>query len=103
MATVHVTMNNVQGRAITGSTMPVVDSQPTDAATATSSGTSAEVAGIVGAAGKFWQIAVTGGNVWVAFGSNPTAGSGAGHLILDGQTRDFAVTADGEEVAIKDA
>lgn len=103
MSTVHVTLNNVQGRALTSSTMPVVDSQPVDAATATSSASSAEVAGIVGAAGKFWQITVTGGNVWVAFGTNPTAVSGAGHLILDGETRDFAVTAEGEEIAIKDA
>ena len=103
MATVHVTMNNVQGRAITGSTMPVVDSQPTDAATATSSASSAEVAGIVGAIGQFWQVTVSGGDVWVAFGTNPTAASGSGHLVLDGETRDFAVTAVGEEIAIKDA
>lgn len=102
MATVHVTMNNVQGRSITGAFPPVVDSQPTDAATATSSATSAEIAGIVGAIGQFWQVTVTGGNVWIAFGTNPAAGSGSGHLVLDGETREFAVTAAGEEIAIKD-
>ena len=97
MATVHVTVNDAYIRN------PVIASQPADVATATSTGTSAEVTGVVGLATKIWQLTVTGGNIWVAFGSNPTAVSGAGHLILDGETREFSCAYDGEEVAIKDA
>lgn len=97
MATVHVTVNDATLRS------PVINSQPLDVATATSSGSSAEIAGVVGIRDKIWQVTVTGGNVWVAFGSNPTAVSGAGHLVLDGETREFACSGDGEEIAIKDA
>ena len=96
MATVHVTVNDAYIRN------PVIGSQPADVATATSSGSSAEVSGVVGVKDKIWQVTVTGGNIWVAFGSNPTAVSGAGHLVLDGQTREFICATDGEEIAIKD-
>jgi len=97
MATVHVTVNAAYIRN------PVIASVPLGVATATSSASSAEVAGVVGVKDAIWQVTASGGKVWVAFGTNPTAVSGAGHLVLDGQTRDFICAADGEEIAIKDA
>jgi hypothetical protein len=103
MATVHVTMNYVQARALTGATLEVAQSVPEDAATVTSSGSSAEVGGIVGVLNGVWTVTAIGGDVWVAFGTNPTAGADSGHLIPAGSTRDFGVTAAGEEIAIKDA
>lgn len=102
MATVHVTLNNVQALAMTGTTVEVGDSQPIAAKTVESSGTSTEVAGITGHKGQFWEVTATG-NIFVACGANPTAGQNAGHLVLAGQSRSFAVTVDGEEIAIKDA
>ena len=103
MATVHIVLSNVQSRALTGSTMPVADSVPTSVDTMTSTGTSAPSSITAAATGAFWSITATGGNVYAKFGSNPTAVADEGWLILDGQTRDFAVTAASEKVAIKDA
>ena len=104
MATVHITTNSVQGRALTGATMPVIDSIPLDSVTATSSGTDADIAGIVGVVGCFWEVVVTGGNVYVAFGTNPDAGVDPGrHLVLDGERFNAVCLATGEEISIKDA
>ena len=96
MATVHVTVNQAYVRN------PVLASQPDDVATATSSASSAEVSGVVGIKDAIWQVTTTG-NIWVAFGSNPTAASGDGHLVLANTTREFICKNDGEEIAIKDA
>jgi len=95
MATVHVTVNDAYIRN------PVIGSQPLDVATAVNA--DGLVAGVVGVKDKIWQVTVTGGNIWVAFGSGPAVGNGAGHLVLDGQTREFICATDGEEIAIKDA
>ncbi|WP_145201446.1 hypothetical protein [Sphingobium sp. B2] len=51
---------------------------------------------------RFWTI-VPKGDVWVKFGTDPTAASDTGHLVLANQPRSFAVTVAGEKVAIKDA
>jgi len=96
MATVHVTVNQAYIRN------PVIASQPDDAATATSSASSVEVSGVLGIRDAIWQVTTTG-NIWIAFGSNPAAGSGGGHLILANTTREFICKSDGEEIAIKDA
>jgi len=106
MATVHVVLSVVQRRALTGATMPVPDSVPAFAETLTSTGTSAQGA-IQGSPGQFWSVTAQGGKIWVAFGASPTAAVAAagqgGWLVLDGQTRDFAVSAAAEKYAIKDA
>ena len=103
MATVHVVLCKVQGRN-RRTILPVPDSVPLGAKTATSSGSSAEVdVGVKGQPGQFWSVTVTGGNIYARFGANPTAVTDEGWLILDGQTREFAVCAAGEEIAIKDA
>lgn len=103
MATVHVTLSRVKGRASTGSTMPVRDSVELFADTMTSSATSAQSAITAPDLDCFWNVTVTGGNVWVKFGPNPTAGSGAGHLLLGGSYPDFSPITVGEKIAIKDA
>lgn len=99
MATVHVTLGRVGARAETGSTLPILPGAPRAAETLASAGVSAP-AGLVAQAGEVWSLTVTGGDVFVAFGPNPVAASGAGRLLLAGQTRDFAVSAAGEKVAV---
>lgn len=107
MATVHITLGQVTGASVAGESMPVEPSVPLSADTMTSSGTSAQssiTATLSALARKaaFWTVTVTGGNVWAAFGANPTAAADAGQLILDGQTRNFSVSANAEKIAIKD-
>jgi hypothetical protein len=59
--------------------------------------------GVYGAYGSYWIVTASGGDVWVKFGSDPTASEGNDWLILDGQTREFAVDADGQKLAVIDA
>jgi hypothetical protein len=104
MATVHVTLSVVDDRASTGASLPVINSVPVAAQTLASAAASA-VGNVTAskADGLFWSVTAKGGDVWVAFGANPVAASGSGHLILAGQTRDFSVAATGEKIAVKDA
>lgn len=48
------------------------------------------------------RIAVSGGNVWIKFGSNPTAASEDVFLLLDGTVEYFSVL-EGDKVAVIDA
>jgi len=97
MTTVHIALTEP-------STQPVPKSIPKDAETVTTSGTDTDVAGIAGQIGDIWVLTCTGGNVYVAFGDNPTAGvDQLGYLMLDGETREFAVTIANEECSVKDA
>lgn len=105
MSTVHITLNAAQARDANGTGLPIVNSRPLDAETVTSSGASAEVTGIVGQAGKVWQVVSTG-NLHVQFspagGSDTTAGADIGHLVLAGERFDCLCQSDGERVFIKD-
>lgn len=104
MATVHITLNAVQAVSLNGQTIPVVSGVPIDSISTTSSGTDTDVAGILGVKGAIWEVVVTGGNVYVAFGSNPDAGADPGrHLVLDGERFNALCAAEGEEISIKDA
>jgi len=106
MATVQIVLAGATGRSATGATMPVVNSVPVDADTLTSGASSAQADFSAPATGwetLFWSVTVTGGNVYVRFGANPTAVTEEGWLVLDGQTREFAVSAASEKIAIKDA
>lgn len=94
MATVHVTLNSINDRATTGATPDVADSTPIAAETVTSGATGTIEA--TSADNQFWEATVTGGNVFVAFGASPAAGENEGHLVLDGQTRAWSVTAEGD-------
>lgn len=68
----------------------------------TSSATSASSSNASPSGTGFCVITVSGGDVWVKFGSAPTAAAGSDWLILEGQTRDFKV-AKGTKVAVIDA
>lgn len=108
MATVHITLARTRRRMTSqsswdGLTLPVADSVPIAAATASSSGVSTASAIAAPDVNAFWSVTATGGNVFVQFGGAPIAASGQGWLILDGQTRDFGVSAIGEKIAVKDA
>lgn len=108
MAMVHVVLCNVRNRDKTGSTMPVPESQPIASETVASSATSQKLSingGSVPAATPsetYWSV-TTKGDIWVNFGANPVAGSGAGWLLLAGQSREWSVKQSGEKIAIKDA
>ena len=76
MATVQIVLAGATGRSATGATMPVVNSVPVDADTLTSGASSAQADFSAPATGwetLFWSVTVTGGNVYVRFGANPTA------------------------------
>lgn len=104
MPTVHVALATVQARAITGATVPVVDSVPVASASQASAAASAVVAGLTGQPGQFWIVTATGGDVLVAFGADPDTDDGANWLLVGGAgPRDFAVKAAGEQIAIKSA
>lgn len=103
MATVHISLTQVQERATTGATIPVPDSIPAAAQTMTSSGTSAQSTITASSSEGVWVVTAKGGDIWVAFGANPTAAQGAGYLVLAGTTRDFGINAVGDKIAIKDA
>lgn len=106
MATVNIAF----GRANTPTDMgpaPVIDAS-SRTVTVTSSGTSAVAQTATAADFEALSyetaavVTVTGGAVWVRFGSAPTAvvdGDGC-FLILDGQTRDFGRLTKGFKVAV---
>lgn len=107
MATVHITVSQVCSRARTGTTMPVLESRPSQADTLTSSDTSQQSdifanAVDLGTSVFFWAVTTTG-DIWVRFGTNPTAVAGEGYLLLAGTTSYFSVTGSAEKIAVKDA
>lgn len=48
---------------------------------------------------NYVRVVSTGGNVWLKFGTSPTAVTGAGHLLIDGIPEFFYVE-DGFKVAV---
>lgn len=48
-------------------------------------------------------ITATGGDIWAAFGANPTASQGNDWLITAGTTRDFGLVSGGIKVAVINA
>ena len=103
MATVHISVGDVNSRGDTGMSMPVRKSQAKYSQTMTSTGSSAaSTITAVQALDDFWSITAKGGDIYAAFGLTPNAAADPRELILDGQTRDFSATEAGEKVAIKD-
>lgn len=106
MATVGIALSAVSNTASSGlnAVMPVADANAAASAAVTSSGTSQSPSVTTPSDGKqyYWIITASGGNVWVTFGSNPTAVAGTTYLIVDGTTRDFAASA-GQKCAVIDA
>ena len=77
------------------------------AETITTSGTPQQTTNVAAPTGgyeEFVQVTVSGGNVYLEFGDNPTAAAASADavLVLDGQTRDFALGR-GEKVSVIDA
>jgi len=106
MATVHVVLAQASGRSSTGATQPVTNSVEYAADTMTSSASSAQSTAAAPATGwenLFWEVTVSGGNIFGKFGASPTAASDTGVFITDGQTRNFAVSGPSEKFAMKDA
>jgi hypothetical protein len=104
MATLSVVVAQIYNPKI-GYKDPVPSAVALASAEITTSGTSQQTAFSTDGStfGAFWVITATGGNVWVKFGANPTAAAGDQWLILDGQTRDFAVDAYAQKLAVIDA
>jgi hypothetical protein len=106
MAIVHITIGKSSGRNEKGEALPVEEAVPV--ASQTMDSTASSVASTISAppgteAGFFnWTIVARGGDVWVNFGTNPTAGEGVGHLITAGVPRSFTATAAGQKVAVRD-
>lgn len=101
MATVHVARSSAKGPALTGAAMPVPDSVLLADGSADTTGAFVAIAGLTANRGEYWTVTVTGGAAMVRFGANPAAGAAASWKLLDGQTRDFAVSGKAEKVAIK--
>lgn len=103
MATLHIELSVVQARALTGSTLPVADSADAGADTKVTSGVS-QLSDLIGQPGQFWTVTALDGAVFLEFGAGvPVAGSDAGRLLLDGASRDFAVSVANERLAFVDA
>lgn len=106
MATVSVVLSSVSNNARSGlnAVMPVPDAVPAgkDSVTSSAASQQAAVTSPAEADGLFWTITATGGNVWVQFGTDPTASAGNDHLLIDGVPRDYAA-AGSQKVAVIDA
>jgi len=48
----------------------------------------------------YWVVTADGGDVWVKFGSSPTAAAGDDWLVIDGTTRYFKASAGQKGAAI---
>lgn len=107
MATVTISLVTVQSRAITGATLPIRQSIPTAVASEITSSGTTQQADITAPATEpilsAWEILVSGGDVWVAAGSNPTAVAGEGSKIRDGERVYLGVSAASEKLAVIDA
>lgn len=95
MATVNVVLTQ------SNSNKPIPRGSVRASEAITSSGSSQQSTGVA-QGGEIWSITVSGGNVWVRMGSNPTAAAGDDWLLVDGTTRDFEASAN-EKVAVIDA
>lgn len=100
MASVHVVLCTVQGRALTGAALPLASSVPIGAQTVEVSGISAQAGLVAEAAGLVWVLTAVGGAAWAAFGPDPEAAAGAGWLIPQGPPVYLAVTNAGERCAV---
>ena len=103
MAVVDIKLAAVINRSIYNNPAPAIDAVYIDTDFITLSGTSqqSDFSVPTNAAGLFWVLTVSGGNIRALFGSDPTAAAteDGGWLILDGQTRIFSATG-GHKVAV---
>lgn len=102
MGLVHVTLGQASGRAKTGSTLPVPDSIEIGADTLSGSAASQQ-SDLLAKMGEVWTVTAVSDNIFVKFGSDPVAASGAGHLLLSGCPCSFIAMSDDEKVAFINA
>jgi hypothetical protein len=103
MARLAIALDRVRNGAGSGGTMPVASSQPDVSELLNTTSTSAQATATATNLMQYWIVTAVDGNVWVNFGTNPTAASGTGWLIINGTTREFSVTVAGEKIAGIDA
>jgi hypothetical protein len=105
MSVIHATFGYVKGRSRNGLTMPVIDSSPVQAKTATSTSSWAEVTSFPAPdVSGFWDITVlSGGACRVFFGASAPTGNDVGYAIPEGTSRNYSPRAAGEKLFIKDA
>lgn len=105
MATVNIVLTTSKTRVTSGSNSVPIPASVAKAGENITSSASSQQSTITGAAaGKdMWVITVISGNVYLDFGSNPTAAAGDKYLVVANQTREFGVSVNGEKVAIIDA
>ena len=110
MATVSICLCKTQNTFPDGSPMPVVSSVPLVDETQANPTSSQQSTGSVPTFtnrdtrhGLVWEIAASGGAIWVAFGSNPTAAAGTSFMVPDGAVRHFGAGDSGEKVAVINA
>ena len=105
MAKVNVVLRRSNSSSTNGSDLPVVSSKIL-AATEITSGAAAVVnmgGYLPQARSDIWEITCRGGSVYALWGATPVASVGPGTLIVDGQTRWFGVSTNGEALSIIDA
>jgi len=110
MSTVQITIVEVSGTATTGESVPVASSRLIGTPEVISSTASSQATTLVADANTieatrldryYWRIAIAGDeDVYVAFGSAPTASSTAGLLCLAGGVYEFRLRAVGDKVAV---
>jgi hypothetical protein len=106
MAVFSATLTGVNNGARSGGTMPLPRSIEDSTATIiTTSGTSqqASITAATTDRKQVWVLTASGADVWVKFGTNPTAVASSGFYIVSGQTREFSVTEASEKVAVINA
>lgn len=103
MARIAIALDRVRNGAGSGGTMPVASSIPDASEVLNTTSTSAQASATAANLQQYWVVTAVDGNVWVNFGTNPTASAGTAWLIASGSTREFSVTVVGEKIAGIDA
>lgn len=107
-ATVNVVLSTCNTESRWAGAMPVANSIPQATGEVTSSGASQAITLTAVGTGRtspravsdVWCVTVTGGAINLAFNADATTSTQ--WLVLDGQTRWFGVTADGETINVID-
>lgn len=100
MATTHIVLASCDTKSADNYAMPVAKSVPKAKQSLTPSGTS-QVSSITGSSKRtdVWLI-TTDTQIWVKFGSTPTASAGNDWFVMAGTPLHVGVSADGEVPAI---
>lgn len=100
MATVGLAFCRVD--SVQGGVSAIVSQTDVESEAITSSATSTTSTNAADDGKRVARVAVTGGDVWVTFGSAPTAASGTTFLMTDGSVEYFAISKS-DKLAVIDA